>query len=59
MSAASEGFKTYVIKDATRSIAPETEEIMSQRLEAAGVYQIKSHQLIYGNSAARFSSGLR
>ena len=29
MSAASEGFKTYVIKDATRSIAPETEEIMS------------------------------
>jgi hypothetical protein len=29
MSAASEDFKTYVIKDATRSIAPETEEIMS------------------------------
>lgn len=59
MSAASEGFKTYVIKDATRSIAPETEEIMSQRLQAAGVFQIKSHELIYGNSNARFNSSLR
>lgn len=32
MSAASEGFKTFIVKDATRSIAPSTEEIMSMRL---------------------------
>ena len=55
MSAASEGFKTYVIKDATRAVAPTTEELMSKRLEAAGVFQIRSQELIYGGSVARYS----
>ena len=31
------GFKTYVLTDATRAVAEETEETMSQRLEDAGV----------------------
>lgn len=30
---AKNGFKTYVIRDATRSVAKETEAIMVQRLE--------------------------
>ena len=53
LSAAAEGFKTYIIKDATRSVASETEEIMSKRLEAAGVAAIRTHELIYGPSGLK------
>ena len=59
LRAAAEGFKTFIIKDATRSVAPETEEIMGERLEDAGVLSIKTDELIYGNSNVRYSHGLR
>ena len=35
--AAQEGFETFVIKDATKSVDPEDEEFMDERLEEAGV----------------------
>lgn len=59
LSAAGEGFKTYIIKDATRSVAKETEEIMSKRLEDAGVATIRTHELIYGPSGVRQSQSLK
>lgn len=59
LSAAAEGFKAFIIKDATRSVAAETEELMSQRLEEAGILSIRTHELIYGPSGARQSQGLR
>lgn len=59
LSAADEGFKTFIIKDATRSVAPATEEEMGKRLEAKGVIQVKAHELIYGSSQVRYSQGLR
>lgn len=34
---AEEGFETYVIKDATRSVDPDDEDFMNERLEDAGV----------------------
>ena len=34
---AEEGFETFVIKDATRSVDPEDESFMDERLEDAGV----------------------
>lgn len=43
--AAEEGFETYVIKDATRSVDPDDESFMSQRLEEAGVKIIKLKDL--------------
>ena len=39
---AKNGFKTYIIRDATRSVAKETEALMEKRLEAAQVIEIKS-----------------
>lgn len=40
-----EGFKVYVVKDATRSIAPDTEAAMTAKLLAAGVQIIQSQDL--------------
>ena len=43
--AAEEGFETYIIKDATRSVDPDDENFMIQRLEDVGVKIITSDQL--------------
>lgn len=39
---AKNGFKTYVIRDATRSVAKESEAEMEKRLEAVKVIEINS-----------------
>mmetsp|Transcript_24694 Transcript_24694/g.38427 ORF Transcript_24694/g.38427 Transcript_24694/m.38427 type:complete len:94 (+) Transcript_24694:352-633(+) len=44
-SAAKEGFETYLIRDATRSVAKETETLMEDRMKKAGVKEISSQQL--------------
>lgn len=48
LDAAKRGYKTYIITDATRSVAKESEEIMRSRLKEAGVFEIESrdNQLI-------------
>jgi len=48
-SAAQEGFKSFVIRDATRAVAAETEVLMVQRLADAGVVTLQSQELVYGN----------
>ncbi len=40
-----EGFKVYVVKDATRAIAPDTEASMTAKLQAAGVQIIHAQDL--------------
>lgn len=40
-----EGFKVYVVKDATRAIAPDSEAAMTAKLQAAGVQIIHSSDL--------------
>lgn len=42
LDAAKRGYKTYIITDATRSVAKESEEIMRNRLKEAGVFEIES-----------------
>ncbi len=39
------GFKTYLIRDATRSVDKTTEALMQERLKAAGVIEIESTEL--------------
>ena len=43
--AAEEGFETFVIKDATKSVDPEDETFMNQRLKDAGVNLIYTKDL--------------
>ena len=43
--AAKEGFETYILRDATRSVAPDSEAKMLTRLDAAGVKMIQSSEL--------------
>jgi nicotinamidase/pyrazinamidase len=41
-SAAKAGFESFVIMDATRSVAPESEASMKTRLDSVNVIEIKS-----------------
>merc|ERR1711997_318802 len=43
---AKNGFTTYLITDATKSVNPATAESMSKRLQAAGVVEITSDQIL-------------
>lgn len=44
--AAEEGFETYIIKDATRSVNPEDESLMNVRLKSMGVKIIQSNEVL-------------
>ena len=43
--AAKNGFKTYVVMDATRAVNPASAETMKKRLDAAGVSEITLDQV--------------
>ena len=43
--AAIRGYKSFVIRDATRSVASDSEEKMEQKLKEANVIEITSQQL--------------
>ena len=45
IDAANLGFETYLLKDATRSVSPQTEQEMSAKLNNAGVKVITSDQI--------------
>uniref|UniRef100_A0A7S3CIC3 nicotinamidase n=1 Tax=Strombidium rassoulzadegani TaxID=1082188 RepID=A0A7S3CIC3_9SPIT len=45
-SAAKEGFDTFLVRDATRSVAKETETLMEVRMKEAGVKEIASETLL-------------
>jgi nicotinamidase-related amidase len=40
------GFKTYLIRDGTKSVAKDSEDKMKQRLDEAGVIEINSSDLL-------------
>ena len=43
---AKHGFQTYLVTDATRSVAPASHEAMSKRLSDAGVVEITSDKVL-------------
>lgn len=45
IDAAKNGYQTYLIRDATRSVAKESEKIMEERLNEVGVKLIQSQDL--------------
>mmetsp|Transcript_7818 Transcript_7818/g.7062 ORF Transcript_7818/g.7062 Transcript_7818/m.7062 type:complete len:125 (+) Transcript_7818:289-663(+) len=45
LDAAKNGFETYLVTDASRSVASESEKTMKEKLDAAGVKYIKSSEI--------------
>ena len=43
---AEEGYETYIVKDATRSVDPDDEEFMHERVNKAGVHIINSQDIL-------------
>ena len=48
LCAAKKGFKTFIIKDATKSVSNRTEKLMNKKLEEEGVKLINSRDILGG-----------